>query len=135
MPAADIRERIGGDWTERFDGWWLGIPLDELRATASKMLAGGARFSAMVAVPCPDGSFRLSWHWDDGGTLLSIESTLRAGAALPTIVDIYPGADWAERETRDYFAVAFDGRASTAPLMLREQDAPGVMFRKPGDHL
>jgi len=135
MPGTDLRGRIGGEWTERFDGWWLGIPLDQLRATAAAMLEGGARFAALVAAPASNGSFRLSWHWDVIGTLLSVESTLAAGAALPTIADIYPGADWAERETRDYFAIAFSGRVSTTPLMLREQDAPGVLLLQPGEHL
>ena len=135
MPATELRERIGGEWTERFDGWWVGISLDQLRATAAAMLEGGARFSALVAALGLNGSFRLSWHWDVVGTLLSVESTLAAGAELPTIADIYPGADWAERETRDYFAIAFSGRPSTTPLMLREQDAPGVLLLQPGEHL
>jgi len=34
----------------------------------------------------------------------------------------------AERETRDYYAVPFEGRLSTPPLMLREEDAPGMML-------
>jgi NADH:ubiquinone oxidoreductase subunit C len=40
------------------------------------------------------------------------------------------GADWAEREARDYYAVTFSGRASTPTLMLREGDEPGVLLRK-----
>ena len=51
---------------------------------------------------------------------------------MPTIADIYPGADWAERETRDYFAVEFEGRESTAPLMLRDTDSPGILLETNG---
>ncbi len=135
MSATSIRERIGGDWTERFDGWWLGIPLDQIRATAKSMLEGGARFAALVVVPGSNGTFRLSWHWDVVGTLLSVETVLNHGVAMPSIVDIYPGADWAEREAHDYFAIEFEGRASTPPLMLREKDAPGVLLNGSGGHL
>jgi NADH:ubiquinone oxidoreductase subunit C len=51
---------------------------------------------------------------------------------MPTIADIYPGADWAERETRDYFAVKFEGRDSTPPLMLRDTDRPGILLETNG---
>ena len=133
MTAAELREGIGGSWTERADGWWRSAAPTELRDVARGMLEGGARFVALVACARPAGALRLSWHWDVRGTLLSIEATLAAGAAVPSIADVYPGADWAERETRDYYAVSFEGRATTAPLMLREGDAPGVLLPAKGD--
>jgi NADH:ubiquinone oxidoreductase subunit C len=51
---------------------------------------------------------------------------------VPSIVDIYPGADWAEREAREYYAVTFEGRVSTPPLMLREGDAVGILLGPEG---
>ncbi len=132
MSAAGLRERIGGSWTERADGWWLSAPVDGIRAAARAMLEGGARFAALVACPRAAGALRLSWHWDVDGTLLSIEATLASGAVVPSIADLYPGADWAERETRDYYAVSFEGRARTDPLMLREGDAPGLLLPAEG---
>ena len=83
---------------------------------------------ALVVSPDSQGVFGMSWHWDLKGTLLSVTTTLAAGKPAPRIVDIYIGADWAERETRDYYAVPFEGRLSTPPLMLREEDAPGMML-------
>ena len=56
----------------------------------------------------------------------------RPAGLMPTIADIYPGADWAERETRDYFAVEFEGRDSTPPLMLRDTDRPGILLETNG---
>jgi hypothetical protein len=128
MSAAEIRKQVGGSWTERRDGWWLPLPLEQVRDAARSMLAGGARFVALVASPGSDGDFELSWHWDLKGTLLSVTVTLAAGAPAPSIVDIYMGADWAERETRDYYAITFAGRDATPSLMLGEEDAPGMMF-------
>jgi Ni,Fe-hydrogenase III component G len=132
MSAETLREKIGGNWTERADGWWLRIPADKIREAARTMLAGGARFAALVARPDGAGQLRFSWHWDLKGTLLSIETTISSGIPVPSIVDIYPGADWAEREAREYYAVAFEGRGSTPPLMLREGDAVGILLGPEG---
>jgi len=134
MSAAEIRKQIGGSWEERSDGWWLPLPPDQIRAAAGTMLAGGARFVALVASPGSQGEFGLSWHWDLKGTLLSVTTTLAAGRPAPSIVDIYVGADWAERETRDYYAITFEGRHSTPSLMLREEDAPGMMLSPEAGH-
>ena len=38
--------------------------------------------------------------------------------ALDTIVDVYPGAAWHERETHEMFGVDFDGHPGLAPLLL-----------------
>jgi Ni,Fe-hydrogenase III component G len=132
MSAETLREKIGGNWTERADGWWLRIPADKIREAARTMLAGGARFAALVTRPDGAGQLRLSWHWDLKGALLSVETTLAAGVPAPSIVDIYPGADWAEREAREYYAVTFEGRDSTPPLMLREGDAVGILLGPEG---
>jgi hypothetical protein len=128
MSAAEIRQQIGGSWEERSDGWWLPLPPEQIRAAAGIMLAGEARFVAQVASPGSQGEFSLSWHWDLKGTLLSVTTTLAAGRPAPSIVDIYVGADWAERETRDYYAITFEGRDATPTLMLRAEDAPGMML-------
>jgi hypothetical protein len=130
MSAAALRERIGGIWAERPGGWRLPLPIGELRAIARLMLEGGARFSALVARQLGAAELRLSWHWDLNGTLLSIESMLVMGEAAPSIVDIYPGADWAEREAHDYYAISFQERSSTAPLVLREGDTPGILLNR-----
>jgi Ni,Fe-hydrogenase III component G len=132
MSAETLREKISGNWAERVDGWWLRVPADKIREAARTMLAGGARFAALVARPDGAGQLRFSWHWDLKGTLLSIETTISSGIPVPSIVDIYPGADWAEREAREYYAVVFEGRGSTPPLMLREGDAVGILLGPEG---
>lgn len=133
MKTTHIRERIGGSWKLRPDGWWLRVGPAQVRAAATAMLEGRARFAALVARPAAGGGLRLSWHWDVAGTLLSVDAVLAAGAAAPTGADLYRGADWAEREAREYYGVEFEGRETTPPLMLREGDAPGVLLRGAGD--
>jgi NADH-quinone oxidoreductase subunit C len=42
---------------------------------------------------------------------------------MPTISDIFDGANWHERETRDMFGVVFTGHPYLQPLLLPEEDA------------
>jgi hypothetical protein len=127
MTGEAIRSRLGGLWLSRADGWHQGIELLQVRAMAGEMRSGGARFAALTVRPT-DGAFKLAWHFDAAGELLTLEARLPAGATVPSILDLWPGADWAEREARDYYALRFDGRADTPPLMLRDGDAPGVFL-------
>lgn len=42
---------------------------------------------------------------------------------IPSISDIYQGADWHERETRDFYGIVFSGHHNLKPLLLADQDA------------
>jgi NADH-quinone oxidoreductase subunit C len=42
----------------------------------------------------------------------------RGGAALDTVVGVYPGAAWHERETHEMFGVDFPGHPNLVPLLL-----------------
>lgn len=54
-----------------------------------------------------------------------IKGRVSAGesGSVPTISDIFQGADWHERETRDFFGVDFVGHPNLKPLILAEEDA------------
>lgn len=122
-----------GEWRERAGENWCPAELNEIHSIAESMLERGARFVALVVTQIETGGLRLTWHWDLKGKLFSAESTAALTTPVPSIVDIYCGADWAEREAREYYAVTFEGRASTPPLMLREGDPPGLLLRPEGD--
>jgi hypothetical protein len=131
MNTQRARERAGGAWSARSDGWWLTTGRNAIRNLARALKLEGVRFAALTLRP--EGErLRLSWHWDAGGVLLSVETLLEPDTAVPSIVDHWPGADWAEREIRYYYAVTFEGRDSTPTLMLREGDEPGVLLHPKG---
>lgn len=44
----------------------------------------------------------------------------RSNPKIPTISAIYPGADWHERETHDFFGIKFIGHPNLIPLLLPE---------------
>ncbi len=48
---------------------------------------------------------------------------------LPTISHVFPGANWHERETHDFFGIVFDGHPHLVPLLLPE-DADFHPLRK-----
>jgi len=44
----------------------------------------------------------------------------RSNPAVPTISKVYPGANWHERETHDFFGIYFEGHPNLCPLLLPE---------------
>lgn len=53
----------------------------------------------------------------------------RAQPELPTISTVFPGANWHERETHDFFGIRFLGHPNLKPLLLPE-DATFHPLRK-----
>ncbi len=60
--------------------------------------------------------------------------TLCAGGrdkpTAPTLVEVYPGANWMERETFDMFGVEFDGHPGLFPRILCAENFEGWPLRK-----
>ncbi|WJK42246.1 NADH-quinone oxidoreductase subunit C [Solwaraspora sp. WMMA2056] len=45
----------------------------------------------------------------------------RDNPQLPSVVDVFPGADWHERETHEMFGIDFTGHPNLTPLLLPPQ--------------
>ncbi|MEI6564190.1 MAG: NADH-quinone oxidoreductase subunit C [bacterium] len=59
-------------------------------------------------------------HVDSGERVAIRARVPRDTPELPTISDIYPGANWHERETHDFFGIIFTGHPELIPLLLPE---------------
>jgi hypothetical protein len=112
-------------------GWWSHRPDLDVRATSWHLHELGLRLITITALPEPEDAYRVIYHWDAGDAVVSISTTVTDGT-LPTLSDLLPAADWAEREIRDYYGLEFTGRAATATLMLREGDPAGLFTRTAG---
>jgi len=44
----------------------------------------------------------------------------RGAPEVPTISEVFPGANWHERETHDFFGIKFSGHPDLTPLLLPE---------------
>ncbi len=53
----------------------------------------------------------------------------RSQPEVPTISEVYPGANWHERETHEFFGIVFAGHPNLTPLLLPE-DATYHPLRK-----
>ncbi len=64
-------------------------------------------------------------HWgkvdgmEDGSKRLAVRTIIPADAPVaPSLYEIYQGAEWHERETRDFYGIQFDGNPDPLPLLL-----------------
>ena len=121
---------LGDAWKWDKGSWWLDTGEDfDVRESAARLIALGARFVAITAMERDDNEIRLDYQWDLNGNLLSF-ITVTHERKMATILDLCPAVDWVERETYEYFAVDFTGRATLMPLMTRVGDEPGTNLRK-----
>lgn len=129
MDADSMAQTLGkGAAVERHrDGLWMDLPLGAVLEMAQIMRQAEARLVTMTAKPTGEpGQFELTYHWDLSGGLLSVR--VQVNDKAQSIISLWPAADWVERETHDYYAIEFEGRDETPPLMLREGDKPGLFF-------
>jgi NADH-quinone oxidoreductase subunit C len=95
-------------------------------------------FDWLSAVDEQAGGFDLVVHvWstvNKHGLLIRTRLTDRAAPLAPSIVDLYPGAAWHERETREMFGITFtdpaDGTAIPGSPLLLPEEFEGYPLRK-----
>lgn len=121
MWAPEIAEAVGGEWSEGDTRPILDVHPQHWHETLrlARDEAGCDFFDWLSAVDELDEGMRLVAHvWslsDKRGLLLR---TLGVDAQFKSIVDIYPGAAWHERETHEMFGIDFTGHPGLTPLLL-----------------
>lgn len=61
---------------------------------------------------------------------LKVELPKRGTLIVPSVIDIYSGADWLERECYDMFGIKFDGHPDLRRILLWENYQEGFPLRK-----
>jgi len=61
---------------------------------------------------------------------LKVELPRHAALHVPSVMDIYSGADWLERECFDMFGIRFDGHPDLRRILLWDQYQEGFPLRK-----
>jgi NADH-quinone oxidoreductase subunit C len=110
----------------------LMVPRSRLRSAAGDLKAlGFDRFGMVTAVDFGD-DFELVYRLQSSrlgvGLFLKTEVP-RDEAVIETITDLWPGADWQEREVYDMFGITFRGHPNLRRILLPD-DWEGHPLRK-----
>ena len=109
-----VRGRLGGALgrveVRGPDRVYVELDPSAVRSAAEFMLREfNARLSSMSAVDL-GLDYQLMYHYAMGGLVLSFRVTVpKEVGKLPSIADIYPGAEWLEGEASDLFGIRFEG--------------------------
>jgi NADH-quinone oxidoreductase subunit C len=94
---------------------------EQIVAVATAMLEQKCYLESLTALDLVE-SFDLVYHFASfyqlGRTVVHVP--LAKGASVPTISQVYPGADWFEREVCEMFGITFAGHPNLKNLILPE---------------
>jgi len=136
---ARLKERFAeavGEWPEPEAGdGWIEVQPDSLRPVAEflrqdpalafdylRLVTGVDRVDWMEAV------YHLHSYAHDHQAILKVKLD-RADPAVASLADLWPAADWHERETFDLLGIRFDGHPNLRRILLPE-DWQGHPLRK-----
>ncbi len=111
----------GGDWARATVDVPVALWRTAIRLARDDAALAMTFFDWLSAVDEVDAGFRIVAHlWSPTARHGLLLRTLvpRDNPRVPSIVDIYPGAAWHERETHEMFGVYFDGHPDLRPLLL-----------------
>jgi NADH-quinone oxidoreductase subunit C len=131
MTPEEVGGQLGGAASVSGGGAWSRVTVDvpvARWADAVRVARDELRYDFLdwlSAVDELDDGFRIVAHlWSTSGRTGILLRTLaaREAAAVPSVVDVFPGAAWHERETHEMFGVDFPGHpGGLRPLLLPEE--------------
>jgi NADH-quinone oxidoreductase subunit C len=94
----------------------------QMPAVAQALLKEGCLLESLTAVDTSREAFTLVYHFANFYELCRtvVHASLPKDAEAPTISQVYPGADWYEREVYDLFGIKFAGHPNLKRLLLPE---------------
>lgn len=94
----------------------IALPYADYRARVAEALADGARLVALYAAGDAAQPVVRAVLCRPGGAL-QVETVAVSDGRVPSVVDLAPSAEWAEREARDLHGIGFDGHEPLRPLV------------------
>jgi NADH-quinone oxidoreductase subunit C len=97
---------------------------DQLVPAAERLLAAGYYLEDISGLDTVEGIL-VNYHFDDferAGRIALRVLAVREDLCLPSIAAVFGGAEWHERELRDFFGVSFSGNPNPANLLLPADD-------------
>ncbi|MEF2145164.1 MAG: NADH-quinone oxidoreductase subunit C [Desulfovibrionaceae bacterium] len=112
------------DYAKTGQEWVLFLKPATLRKATKRLYDQGYFLEDICALDSTDGIL-LVYHFDSmvkPGRITFKVLTSREEPKVPTISDIFHGANWHERETYDFHGVDFEGHPDLIPLLLPAEE-------------
>lgn len=101
--------------------WSVLIAIPEIREAARAFEEAGFFLETITALDFQD-TFELVYHFNsyEPGSRAAVRFLCGHEQSPDSIVDIFRGAGWLEREVHDFFGIEFSGNPDMRPLLLPE---------------
>jgi NADH-quinone oxidoreductase subunit C len=120
------------DFAKTGQSWQAFLPAGSLVKAAERLLAADWHLEDLAALDCVEG-FVVTYHFAHfempGRVSLRVLAP-HDNPVVPSIALVFHGAEWHERETRDFHGVEFAGNPNPVPLLLDPDMADCFPLRK-----
>lgn len=122
---------IGGDMTHMGVSEIHHVKPSQIRGAASVLLDKGWFIETIVCLDMREGLLTtyLFAHFSEPGRILVRVLVDRETPEIPSIADIYQGAEWHEREAMELSGVRFTDNPNPLPLLLAEDQVEPPLAR------
>ena len=104
---------------------------DDIPTAAKEMLRKEYYLEDIDAVDVTEG-FLITYHYarfDSSERQAHRVTVTHEEPVVPTISNVYQGADWHERECADFHSINFSGHPNLLPLLLDPETPQGVLLK------
>ena len=137
-------QKLGALVISRFDFQKTGLkcavilPPDRVREAAEALRAAGYFLETITALEVREGLL-VTYLYDaltGSPARLAVRALAARGGSLPSVAQVFQGAEWHEREAADFFGLRFPGNPNPVPLLLAH-DFPGPppLLRTAGENV
>jgi NADH-quinone oxidoreductase subunit C len=112
--------------------WQVFLPAGALVRAAQRLRAADWHLEDVLALDCVEG-FVVTYHFahfEAPGRVALRVLAPHADPVVPSIAGVFAGAEWHERETRDFHGVIFEGNPNFIPLLISPDMADCFPLRK-----
>lgn len=120
----DLSPELGAEISEHFDDVVIVVAPEKLHRTAEELLGVGFDRLGMVTAVDTGDEFELVYRLTSRSLSAGVFIKTRVGRAEPSVAslcDIWPAADWQEREVWDMFGIRFEGHPDLRRILLPEE--------------
>lgn len=118
---ASLAERFGGTLDDAGFDPTIRVPRKNWRALAAALAADGVWFSDVTAVDTGETVDVVAHVCASRSEQITLKTALSDDdLTVDSLVPVWPGVEWLEREVYDMFGVSFDGHPDMTRILLYE---------------